>query len=250
MKSNDLDIAYGTRAVIEAIKSGKAIERLLIQKGLSNSLISELRSEIKGQDIPISYVPLEKLNRIKKGNHQGVIAYLSVIDYPKLENIVMQVFESGKTPFFLILDRITDVRNFGAIARTAECAGVQAIIVPDKGSALITSDAIKTSAGALHHIHVCKEKSLKNTIHYLKDSGIEVIACTEKTEDTVFEADFVSPTCVVLGSEENGISEDILAACDQKVKIPMSGKIDSLNVSVAAGIVLFQISAKNKSLIT
>jgi 23S rRNA (guanosine2251-2'-O)-methyltransferase len=234
------NLIFGTRAVIEALDAGKEIEKILLQKGLSNELYTQLRKALRGQNIPLQFVPPEKLKRITTGNHQGVVAYLTEITYYSAEELLANVFEKGKIPFLLILDRITDVRNFGAIARTAECAGVDFIIIPSRGAAQINGDAIKTSAGALHRIKVCREENIKQTIEYLKESGVEVVACHEKTEKTIYDANFKKPCAIIMGSEENGISGEYVKRSDVQIKIPMPGKISSLNVSVATGIVLFE----------
>lgn len=234
------NLIFGTRAVIEALDAGKDIEKIYIQKGLSNELYHQLRKALHGNAVPIQIVPAEKLKRITDKNHQGVVAYLTEITYYSAEELLANVFEKGKIPLLLILDRITDVRNFGAIARGAECAGVDFIIIPSRGAALINGDAIKTSAGALHRLKVCREDNLKNTIEYLKEAGLQIIACHEKTDKLIYDADFTKPTAVIMGSEENGISNEYLKRSDEQVKIPMIGKIASLNVSVATGIVLFE----------
>lgn len=234
------NLIFGTRAIIEAVEAGKDIEKIFVQKGLSNELYHQLRTALKGQTVPIQIVPPEKLKRITDKNHQGVVAYLTEITYFNTEELLSTIFEKGKIPLVLILDRVTDVRNFGAIARGAECAGVDFIIIPSRGAAQITGDAIKTSAGALHRIKVCREDNLKNTLDYLKESGLQIISCHEKTETLIYDADFTKPTAIIMGSEENGISNEYLKRSDLQVKIPMVGKIASLNVSVASGIVLFE----------
>jgi len=234
------NLIFGTRAVMEALEAGKDIEKIFIQKGLSNELYHQLRNALKGQAVPIQIVPPEKLKRITDKNHQGVVAYLTEINYYNSEEILAEVFEKGKIPLVLILDRVTDVRNFGAIARGAECAGVDFIIIPSRGAAQITGDAIKTSAGALHRIKVCREDNLKTTIEYLKESGLQIVSCHEKTDNLIYDADLTKPTAIIVGSEENGISNEYLKRSDIQVKIPMAGKIASLNVSVASGIVLFE----------
>ncbi|HRJ29530.1 MAG TPA: 23S rRNA (guanosine(2251)-2'-O)-methyltransferase RlmB [Cyclobacteriaceae bacterium] len=235
------DMIYGTRAVMEAIKAGRQIERILIQKGISNDLIRELLQVIRAKNLSFSYVPQEKLNRLSTKNHQGVICLLSSVEYASLDNIVHAVFSEGREPFLLLLDQITDVRNFGAIARTAECAGVHALIIPEKGNAPITSDAMKTSAGALNHVPVCRERDLKKTITYLRESGITVIACTEKATKLIYEVDIKGPVALIMGSEEDGISDALLRSADELVKIPMKGEIGSLNVSVAAGVAMYEV---------
>jgi len=233
-------LIFGTRAVIEALNAGKDIEKILLQKGLSNELYNQLRQALRGNTVPLQFVPPEKLRRITDKNHQGVIAYLTEITYYNTTDLLSHVFENGKTPLVLVLDRVTDVRNFGAIARGAECAGVDFIVIPSRGAAQINGDAIKTSAGALHRIKVCREDNLKNTLDYLKESGLQIVACHEKTDALIYDADFLKPTAILLGSEENGISNEYLKRSDMQVKIPMAGNIASLNVSVASGIVLFE----------
>lgn len=231
---------FGIRAVMEAIDSGKEIESLFIQRGLSGPLFSELKQLLKQHDIAYQQVPVEKLNRITRKNHQGVIAVISPITYHKTEDIIPAIYERGEVPLLLLLDGITDVRNMGAIARTAECAGVHALIVPKRGTAEINPDAIKTSAGALYKIPVCREDSLAKTVRFLQESGIQVIACTEKTTDNLYRGDYSMPTAFILGSEEHGIDNELIRIADQLAKIPMAGTIASLNVSVSAGVVLYE----------
>ena len=237
-ESNQL--VFGIRAVIEAVKSGKEIESLYLQRGLTGGIFLELRALIKEYDLTFQQVPIEKLNRITTKNHQGVIAFISPIVYDKIENIIPAIYEKGETPLILILDGITDVRNMGAIARTAECAGVHAIIVPAKGSAQINPDAIKTSAGALYKIPVCRHESLLKTAKFLQESGLQLIACTEKTNDYLYQPDYTVPTAIIMGSEEDGISNELMRISDHLAKIPMYGEIESLNVSVSAGILIYE----------
>ncbi|MGZ3932758.1 MAG: 23S rRNA (guanosine(2251)-2'-O)-methyltransferase RlmB [Bacteroidia bacterium] len=234
------NLIFGIRAVIEAIGAGKEVEKILLQKGLSNDLFNQLRKAMSGKDIPYQFVPPEKLKRITDKNHQGVIAYLAEVTYYDTEDLLTRTFEKGLTPLVLILDRITDVRNFGAIARSAECAGVNFIVIPSRGAAQINADAVKTSAGALHRIPVCREENLKHTIEYLKESGLQIVACHEKTDKAIYDTDLKKPTAIIMGSEEDGISGEYIKRSDVQVKIPMSGSIASLNVSVATGIVLFE----------
>jgi len=231
---------YGTRAVIEAINKAKTIERVFIKTGLQNELIQELLGLIKEHEIAVQFVPIEKINRITRKNHQGVLAFVSPIDYANIEILLPTVFETGKDPLLLVLDQITDVRNFGAIARSAECAGVDAIIIPEKGMARIGADAIKTSAGALHHVPVCKVKSLTRTIQFLQESGIAIIASTEKADLIYTSANFRRPVAIVMGSEEDGISDAVLKIADEKLKIPLLGRIESLNVSVSAALLIYE----------
>jgi 23S rRNA (guanosine2251-2'-O)-methyltransferase len=231
---------YGTRAVIEAINTGKIIEKVFIKTGLNNELYQQLLSLIKENEIAFQFVPLEKINRITRKNHQGVLAFVSPIEYTNIEMLLPVLFETGQEPLLLVLDQITDVRNFGAIARSAECAGVHAIIIPEKGMARIGADAIKTSAGALHQIPVCKVTNLLRTIHYLKDSGIQIVAATEKSDKVYTQGNFKTPVAIVMGSEESGISQSILNISDQQLKIPLFGNIESLNVSVSAALMMYE----------
>lgn len=232
---------YGTRAVMEAILAGKEIEKILVQSGLNNDLIKELILTARGKKVPLTFVPAEKLKRMSAKNHQGVICLVSAVSYTTLSNIVAAAFNEGREPFLLVLDRVTDVRNFGAIVRTAECAGIDAIVISEKGNAPITSDAMKTSAGALNHMPVCREPDLKKTIKFLQESGIRVVACTEKAEKTIYDVEFKGPVALIMGSEEDGISDILLREADDLAKIPLKGKIESLNVSVAAGVAIFEV---------
>lgn len=238
MESGVKDFIFGIHPVMEAIKAQKAIEKLLVQKGSTNT--NELIKMAKDADIPFQFVPAEKLSKFTKKNHQGVVAFIANIIYSDYQNIVSSVFEKGETPLLLILDKVTDVRNFGAICRTAECAGVHTIIIPDKGSARINSDAVKTSAGALNYIPICREHNLKNVINDLKDFGLQVVACTEKTDNLIYNIDFKVPTAVIMGSEEEGISPEYLKLCNAKGKVPMFGKIGSLNVGVATSVIVYE----------
>ena len=233
---------FGIHPVIETLESGKEIERILLQKGLRNEALKDVATSAKKLGVPLVQVPIEKLNRLTRKNHQGVIAYLSPFEYQSLDHIVSQTFSAGKDPFVIILDRITDVRNVGAIARTAECSGVHALIVPTRGSAQMNEEAMKTSAGALSHLPICRETNLKGTLNYLLDSGFKVVACTEKASDLLYEAnDLSGPCAVIFGSEEDGISEEYLKMTTHQVRIPLQGKIQSLNVSVATAVVLYEI---------
>lgn len=231
---------FGIRPIIEALNSGKELDTLFIQKGLKSDNFSELWDLIRKHRVNYKHVPVEKLNRLTRKNHQGVFAFISPILFHRTENIIPQLFEQGKTPLILILDRITDVRNFGAITRTAECSGVNAIIVPEKGSAAINGDAMKTSVGALASVPICREFNLKATIDFLRQSGLQIVGCTEKTNQFIYKVDYKLPTAIILGSEEDGISEEYLKLCNFKTKIPLAGSIDSLNVSVSAGVILYE----------
>lgn len=234
------DVIFGVRAVIEAIKADREINRIVIQKGMNKELFMELKEALQGKNYPLQFVPIEKLNRVVDANHQGVIAYVSPIEYQEIEPLVEGLMEAGKKPLILVLDRITDVRNFGGIARTAECEGVDAILIPSKGSALVTPDAVKTSAGALNRIPVCKTDDLKNSLFYLQQCGMRIVACTEKSSVPLYEVNMRGSVAIIMGSEESGISSDLLNMSDIKARIPMSGEIASLNVGVAAGMVLYE----------
>lgn len=239
-KSNDEQMIYGIRPVMEALHAGKEIEKIFITRGARGDLMQELKQLMRDRKIIYTEVPVEKLNRFTRKNHQDVVCFISSVTYQSIEDIIPAVFEKGETPLILILDRITDVRNFGAIARTAECAGVHAIVIPVKGAAQINADAVKTSAGALNSIPVCREINLRNTISFLKESGLQIIAATEKTSELHYNADYSTPCTIIMGSEEDGISSDLLKLADKKIKIPLLGTIESLNVSVACGVVLFE----------
>ena len=234
------DIVFGTRAVIEAIKKGRPIEKVLVKKGLNNELFQELYQLMKENEIAFQFVPLERINRISRKNHQGILALLSPVEFYSIESVLPGIYETGKDPFILLLDQITDVRNFGAIVRSAECAGVHAIVIPEKGMARIGGDAVKTSAGAIHHIPICRVESLSNTVQFLKNSGIKIVAATEKATHFYTEATLNTPLCIVMGSEEKGISSQLLQLADQQLKIPILGQIESLNVSVAAALMLYE----------
>lgn len=225
---------------MEAIRSGREIEKIYVQAGLNNDGIKELINEAKQRGVPYSFIPVQKLDHLGSKNHQGVVCMLAEIQYAKLEDIIDKAYSDGTEPFLLILDRITDVRNFGAIARTAECAGIDAIIIPEKGNAPITPDAIKTSSGALNHLPVCRAVSMKDLVKQLKDNGIRIIACTEKTKTSIYSVDLKGPIAMIVGSEEDGISQELLKSSDEHAKIPLKGKVGSLNVSVAAGIAIYE----------
>mgnify|MGYP006083897927 FL=1 len=231
---------FGIRAIIEAVEAGKTIDKLFIQKGLHNDLFAELWKLVREKRINYKHVPLEKINRLTRKNHQGVFAFISPIDFHNIEDVIPKLYEEGKNPLILVLDRITDVRNFGAIARTAECAGVDTILIPEQNAAAINADAIKTSAGALHKVTVCRTWNLKLALQFMKESGVQLIGCTEKTQDNMYKADYTTPTAIIIGSEEDGVSAEFLKMCDSRAKIPMNGKIASLNVSVATGVILYE----------
>ncbi|RLD37971.1 MAG: 23S rRNA (guanosine(2251)-2'-O)-methyltransferase RlmB [Bacteroidetes bacterium] len=233
---------FGIRSLIEAIHEGKEIDKVFIQKGLKGDLYNELYQLVKKRGVPFSLVPIEKINRLTRKNHQGVVAFISSIQYQDIEQLIPMLYEQGKTPFILVLDRITDVRNFGALARTAECAGVDAILIPARGAAAINADAIKTSAGALHKIPVCRARFLQDDLKFLKESGLKIVGVSEKAKKAYYEETYNEPLALMLGSEEDGISDVYLPLLDEFVRIPMTGSIASLNVSVAGGILMFEAS--------
>ena len=231
---------YGIRAVIEAIDSGKDIDKVMIRRDLTGDQIRELMAKIKEYDIPMQKVPQDKLNRITMKNHQGAIALLSPVKYQRLEHLVPLFYEEGRNPLVLILDGITDTRNFGAIGRSADCAGVDAIVIPERNSVSVTPDALKTSAGGLFYVPVCREKSIVEAVRYLRDNGYRIVAATEKGAEDYTKADYTVPVAIVMGNEETGISDEVLRMSDDLAAIPMRGNIGSLNVSVAAGVMLYE----------
>lgn len=234
---------YGIHAVIEAVKAGTQIEKILVLKGTQNERITELKQLATTFKIPFQAVPIEKLNSLVPSNkHQGAIAIASEIIYQSLEEVITRVQETGNPPLFVMLDGVTDVRNIGAIARTAECMGANALILPTSGSASLNADAIKTSAGALHHLPVCREHHVLDTVHLLQAYGISVVACNEKSKKIMYFEEMAGPVCLVFGSEERGIAPAVLKAANLVVKIPTIGKIESLNVSVAVGMVLSEVT--------
>lgn len=238
---------FGTRAVIEAVKNNRTIDKVFIKKGLNNDLFQELHQLLKEYHVAFQFVPIEKINRITRKNHQGVLALLSPVEFHRIETLLPGLFETGVDPFILVLDQITDVRNFGAIVRSAECAGIQTIIIPEKGMAAIGADAVKTSAGAIHHMPICRVENLPNTIQFLKESGIKIVAATEKSNVVYTRANLNTPLAIVMGSEESGISDQVLRLADEQLQIPIVGKIESLNVSVAAALMIYEaVRQKNQ----
>ena len=235
------DYIFGIRAVMEAIEAGKDIDKILIKKDLNGELASELFGMIRANRLLSQRVPVEKLNKITRKNHQGVVAILSAVTYHRLDHLVPQLYEDGVLPFIVVLDGITDVRNFGAIARTCECAGVDAIVIPEHGSVSVGGDAVKTSAGALHHLPVCRERSTAGAVRFLKENGYQVVAASEKADINYTQADFTVPVAIVMGAEDVGISPEVLKLCDTFVSIPQFGHIGSLNVSVAAGVIMYEV---------
>ena len=238
---NEVSKIFGIRAVIEAINSGKTISKVFLQKGLTGNLFSELNTLIKEHKIASSYVPIEKLNRLSKNsNHQGVVAQTSAIEFIDLEDLIAETLEKTTTPLFLLLDKISDVRNFGAIIRTAECTGVDGIIIQNQGNAPVSADTIKTSAGAAFKVPVCKVDHIKDAVFQLQAEDIQIVAATEKTDDLIYSIDLTGPTAIIMGSEDRGINPSILKIVEHKAKLPLLGKIESLNVSVACGAFLYE----------
>ncbi|TVZ58904.1 23S rRNA (guanosine2251-2'-O)-methyltransferase [Flavobacteriaceae bacterium MAR_2010_105] len=237
---NDTTI-FGIRAIIEAIKSEENIDKLFLQKGLKGDLFSELEQLIRQERLNASYVPVEKLNKLSNKNHQGAVAQIAPITFYDLENLVLNVMESGKAPLFLLLDQLSDVRNFGAIIRTAECTGVSGIIIQKKGGAPVNGDTVKTSAGAIFKIPICKVDHIKDAVFYMQASGIKVIAATEKTDNFIYDVSFKEPCAIIMGSEGRGINPSVLSIVDEKAKLPILGEIESLNVSVACGAFLYEV---------
>ncbi len=235
------DYIFGIRAIIEAIEAGKEIDKVFLKKDLNGELSAELIDLLNTHHIVTQRVPLERLNRITRKNHQGAIAMLSAVTYNRLDNLVPELYEQGRLPFMVVLDGITDVRNFGAIARTAECCGVDALVIPQRGSVSVGGDAIKTSAGALHYLPVCREKNLFSAVKFLKNNGYKIVAVSEKATTNYTRADYTVPTALVMGAEDIGISPEVMRLCDEKVAIPMFGNIGSLNVSVAAGVIMYEV---------
>ena len=239
MEANDY--IYGLRAIIEAIRQGRPIDKLFVRKDLQGELASELFGLLKQHHIVGQRVPVERLNRITRKNHQGAIAMLAAVEYQNLGSLVTSLFDDGILPFIVVLDGITDVRNFGAIARTAECCGVNAIVIPERGSVSVGADAVKTSAGALLSLPVCRDRTTAGAVRFLKDSGFQVVAVSEKANINYTLADYTVPTALVMGAEDTGISPEVMALCDTRVSIPMFGTIGSLNVSVAAGVMMYEV---------
>lgn len=234
-------VVFGIRAVIEAIESGKLVDKVLMKKDLGGELARELLSVTREYNVPVQRVPVERINKVTRKNHQGVIAFMAAVDYYHVDDIVPALYDEGINPLVVVLDGVTDVRNFGAIARTCECAGVNCIVIPERNSVSVNADAVKTSAGALNYLPVCRERNLVKAVQYLRDSGFKVMGASEKTDLNYTKADFTGPVAIVLGAEDTGISTDVLKLCDTLVAIPEFGQINSLNVSVAGGIMIYEV---------
>ncbi|MBN8565828.1 MAG: 23S rRNA (guanosine(2251)-2'-O)-methyltransferase RlmB [Flavobacteriales bacterium] len=232
---------FGIRAIIEAIQAGKEVDKVFIQKDAQGDLMRDLMKTMKANKINFTYVPVEKLNRLTSKNHQGAVASIAPISFVDLETLVTNVVDSGKTPLFLILDQLSDARNFGAIIRTAECTGVDGIIIGKQGAAPVNGDTVKTSAGAVFNVPICKVEHIKDAIFYLQGSGIKTIAATEKTDDSIYDLSLSEPLAIIMGSEDRGVNPSVLKIVDEKAKLPMFGTISSLNVSVACGAFLYEV---------
>lgn len=232
---------FGVHSVLQALQDAQPIDQIFIKKQSDNELIREIIYLARKQRVTIKSVPIEKINRITRKNHQGVVAFVSPIDFYDLHAIVPSIYEQGKVPFFIVLDEVTDIRNFGAIVRSAECMGADAIIIPQRGAAQISADAVQTSAGALLKMPICKVKSLVHACQFLKDSGLHIFSASEKFSQACYDSNFTQPLAIILGAEDVGISQELIALSDSHIHIPMVGEINSLNVSVAAGICFYEI---------
>ena len=235
------NLIFGMHPLLEALEAGREIDKILLKRGLRSEEVSRITALARERTIPLQIVPEERLKRLTRKQHQGVIAFISEIEYTPLETLIPMLYEAGRSPFVLLLDGLTDVRNFGAIARTAECAGVDALIIPERGSVTVTADAIKTSAGALHRLPVCRVSSIMSAVSLLQASGLKIVAASEKARDVYTETELRLPLGLVLGAEDEGVSEEVLRRADHIVRIPQVGAIGSLNVSVAAGILIYEI---------
>ncbi len=240
MEQKDTYYLYGMHPVIEAVNAGRKIDKVLFKQGLEGQLFRSLLTQLQEKGIPFQFVPAERMGKFRDRNHQGVVAYLPMIDYAPFEEVLDRAMEEKEAPLFVLVDGVSDVRNLGAIVRTAECAGASAVILPAKGGAAINADGIKASAGALLRLPVCKMQNLRLPIFELQERGFQILAATEKSTDLIYDVDFTKPTAIVMGSEGKGISDSIMALCDVKAAIPMNGGVGSLNVSVAASIILFE----------
>lgn len=231
---------FGIHAVMEAIRSGVELDKVLIKRGMKSELLHELIKNLQEHQTPYQYVPIERINRITRKNHQGVLAFKALLSYQNIELLMPGWYEQSQIPLVVVLDQLSDVRNFGAIARTAECAGAQAIIIPQKGAAQINPDAMKTSAGALNHIAVCRVNNMKKNLVFLKESGLQIVAASEKAQKNYYEIDCRQPTAILMGAEDKGIQPELLRLADHIVSIPIYGKVESLNVSVATAVLLYE----------
>ena len=234
------NMIFGIHPLLEALEAGREIDKVMMRRGLRTEESARILALARERSVPVQFVPEERLGRLTQRQHQGVIAFISEIEYTPLEELVARVYEEGRAPFIVLLDGLTDVRNFGAIARTAECAGVDALVIPERGSVSVTADAVKTSAGALHRIPVCRVSSIAAAVGLLQSSGVRVVAASEKAEERYTETALQLPLGLVMGAEDHGVSTDELRMADSITRIPQVGAIGSLNVSVAAGILIYE----------
>ena len=232
---------YGIHAVLEAFDAGKDIDKIFLSKTLNDETAKEISERARSLRVPVQRVPVQKIDRITRRNHQGVVAMMAAVTYYRVEDLVPQMFDEGENPFVVVLDGVTDVRNFGAVARTCECAGVSAIVIPDRESVSVNADAVKTSAGALNYLPVCREHNLVSAVKLLRDSGFKIVGTSDKQQLSYTQADYTGPVAIVLGAEDKGISPEIMKLCDTQVLIPEFGHINSLNVSVAGGIMIYEV---------
>lgn len=238
--SEKTTFVFGRHPIVDSLQSGAQFDKIFLQQGIRGDFEKEIRRLCREHDVPLQYVPKEKMNKMVKGNHQGIVGFLALLDYYRLEDVVPGIFEKGETPLLLLLDQVTDVRNLGAIARSAEVCGVHALVVPKSGSALINADALKTSAGALTRLNVCRENSLVTAVEFLQNSGIQVFASDLKAEKFIFDLDLTAPSALIVGSEDDGVHPSLLSRVQERFIIPQKGETDSFNVSVAAGIMLYE----------
>ena len=247
MNTDNSQYIFGIRPVIEAIEAGKQIDKLMVSKTLRGDLAHELLEVAYQAGLYVQRVPVERIDRVTRKNHQGVLALLSAVDYYRLEQLVPMYFEEGENPFVVVLDGVTDVRNFGAIARTCECAGVSTIVIPERGSVSVTADAVKTSAGALNFLPVCREPNLVNAVKYLRDSGFKIVGTSDRNACDYTQVDYTGPVALIMGAEDKGVSEPMMKLCDERVVIPEYGNIKSLNVSVAAGLMMYEVVRQRRN---
>ena len=232
---------YGIHAVLEALEAGKDIDKIFLSKTLNDETAKEIMDRARQLGVPVQRVPVQKIDRITRRNHQGVLAMMAAVTYYRVEDLVPQLFDEGQNPFIIVLDGVTDVRNFGAVARTCECAGVSAIVIPDRESVSVNADAVKTSAGALNYLPVCREHNLVSAVKLLRDSGFRIVGTSDKSQIPYTQGNYTGPVAIVLGAEDKGISPEIIKLCDTQVMIPEFGHINSLNVSVAGGIMIYEV---------
>ena len=232
---------YGVRAVIEAIEAGKEIDKIYVSRDARSEIVDELLAKARKAHLLVARVPVQRIDRITRKNHQGVVALLAAVTYYSLDQLVPMLYDNGDNPLIVVLDGITDVRNFGAIARTCECAGVNAIVIPERNSVTVNADAVKTSAGALNVLPVCRERDVVGAVRYLRDCGFKIVGTAGQANMLHIEADYTVPVAIVLGAEDTGISPQVMRLCDTQVRIPEFGQINSLNVSVAAGVMIYEV---------